>query len=310
MDAIARAPPAWHADCTMSRMALSPSVGLVTRSAVVLTSLLAVLASGAGCKKDPPKPGDSPDDLGLLAEDGTDSATAETDAEVVTSSLVSASAAGGSLSLASTDLTGGNLGTAGVGDGAKAIYFPRGCLAVTSDEATRTVSYAFSGCTGPNGIFRITGTIRATYELARGKLVLDLVGDNLLVNRSTVDWSAHAEITADGAGRTMVWKGTLSGTTARGKEFSRTNQKVVAWRFGGRCFAVSGVSEGNVRGRYLRTEIADFSRCQGSCPEAGGRITITNAEAKLKVEILFDGTSRATYTTPKGSTTFDLACKG
>jgi hypothetical protein len=83
----------------------------------------------------------------------------------------------------------------------------------------------------------------------------------------------------------------------------------VTWRFGERCFGVSGVSEGNVRDRYLRTEIADFRRCQGSCPEAGGRITISN-DKKLKVELLFDGTSHATYTTPKGTTTFDLACQG
>ena len=129
------------------------------------------------------------------------------------------------------------------------------------------------------------------------------------MNRATVDWTATAEITNTGADRAMHWKGALSGTTARGKTFSRTNEKTVTWRFGERCFGVSGVSEGNVRDRYLRTEIADFRRCQGACPEAGGRITISN-EKKLKVEILFDGTNRATYTSPKGTTTFDLACQG
>ena len=306
MDAIARGLPAWHADCTMPRMAVSPSVRL---SAVVLTSFLVLAASA--CKKESATPSTpATDDPSLLAEDGTDSASAETDTEVITSSLVSATAAGGSLSLASTDLTGGNLGTAGVGDGAKAIYFPRGCLDVKSDEATKTVTYAFTGCVGPNGIFKLTGTIVATYEVAADKLVLNLVGHDLRVNRATVDWVARAEITANGAAREMRWHGSLAGTTPRGKEFTRTNDKVVSWRFGERCFAVAGVSEGNVRGRYLRTEITDFRRCQGSCPEAGGRITITNAEAKVKVEILFDGTSRATYTTPKVSTVFDLACKG
>lgn len=308
MDAIAPALLTWHADCTMSRMAVSLSVRL---SAVALAGLLALATSASGCKKETdPKATDAPDDPALLAEDGTDSASAETDTEVITSSLVSATAAGGSLSLASTDLTGGNLAAAGVGDGARAIYFPRGCLAVTSDEATKTVTYAFTGCTGPNGIFKLTGTIVATYQMATDKLVLNLVGHHLLVNRSTVDWSARAEITANGPAREMRWHGALAGTTPRGKAFTRTNDKVVSWRFGERCFAVAGVSEGNVRGRYLRTEIADFRRCQGSCPEAGGRITITNAEAKVKVEILFDGTSRATFTTPKVSTSFDLACKG
>jgi hypothetical protein len=268
-------------------------------------------ASTTGCKKDDAKPNDTTaDEAQALAEDGTDSAVAETDTEVVTSSLVSATAAGGSLTLASTGELGlGGVGTAGLGDGAKALYFPRGCLTVTPDAAAQTVTYAFASCAGPNGIFKLTGTIVATYATAPGKLTLNLVGNDLLVNRATVDWTATAEVTNTGADRAMHWKGALSGTTARGKTFSRTNEKSVTWRFGERCFGVSGVSEGNVRDRYLRTEIADFRRCQGSCPEAGGRITISN-DKKLKVELLFDGTSHATYTTPKGTTTFDLACQG
>ncbi len=282
-------------------------------SLLVLVAVLAATsaASTTGCKKDDPKPTDTiVDEAQALAEDGTDSAVAETDAELVTSSLVSATAASGSLSLASTgDLGVGGVGTAGLGDGAKTLYFPRGCLAVTADAVAKTVTYTFNGCAGPNGIFKITGTIVATYATAPGKLTLNLVGNDLLVNRANVDWTATAEITNSGADRSMHWKGALSGATARGKTFSRTNEKTVSWRFGERCFSVSGVSEGNVRDRYLRSEIADFRRCQGACPEAGGRITISN-EKKLKVEILFDGTNRATYTSPKGTTAFDLACQG
>ena len=96
------------------------------------------------------------DEAQALAEDGTDSAVAETDTEVVTSSLVSATAASGSLTLASTGELGlGGVGTAGLGDGAKALYFPRGCLTVTADTAAQTVTYAFAGCAGPNGIFKL-----------------------------------------------------------------------------------------------------------------------------------------------------------
>jgi hypothetical protein len=277
----------------------------------LLGFLVVASASSMGCKKDDAKPVDATaDDAQALAEDGADSAVAETDTEVVTSSLVSATAAGGSLTLASTsELALGGVGTAGLGDGARALYFPKGCLVVTPDATAQTVTYAFTSCAGPNGIFKLTGTIVATYATAPGKLTLNLVGNDLRVNRSVVDWTATAEITNTGADRAMHWKGALSGTTARGKTFSRTNEKTVTWRFGERCFAVSGVSEGNVRDRYLRTEITDFRRCQGACPEAGGKISISN-EKKLKVEILFDGTNRASYTSPKGTTTFDLACQG
>lgn len=279
-------------------------------SLAALTGLLVIVASA--CKKDggTTTPDPATEDPQALAEDGTDSAAAEIDAEVVTSSLVSATPSSGSLTLASTsDLAGGGLATAGIGDGAKALYFPKGCLTVTSDDAAKTVTYDFADCAGPNGIFRIRGRVVATYATAPGMLTLNLVGNDLQVNRSTVDWTAHAEISSAGLAREMHWQGTLSGTTARGKTFSRTNTKDVTWRFGERCYGVSGVSEGKVHDRFLRTEITDFRRCQGACPEAGGKITISNA-AKLKVEITFDGTAQATYTTPKGSVTFDLACKG
>lgn len=264
-------------------------------AALLLTTFLVV--SAAGCKKSSNGTPEEliSDDSALLAGDGTDSFSAEADAQIVTTSLISPSAAGGSLAL--------------IGDSAKAIYFPRSCLTVTSDSATKTVTYVFDSCAGPNGILKLTGTMIATYEVSPDKLVFNITGTNLIVNQSTVDWSARAEVTASGAARTMVWHGTLSGETARGKAFDRTNDSTLSWRLAERCLALSGVSEGHVRGRYLRTDVTDFKRCQGSCPEAGGRITISN-EAKVKVEIRFDGTSRATYATPKGSVMFDLACKG
>lgn len=286
----------------------SSRAGRASSSAVALGGLLVLVATtSSACKKDGnATTTENADDPRVLAEDGTDATAAEIDAEVVTSSLVSATASGGSLTLASTsELGGGGLGAASIGDGAKAVYFPRGCLAVTSDDAAKTVTYAFADCTGPNGVFKIRGTIVATHATAPGKLTLNLVGNDLRVNKSVVDWTATAEISSAGAAREMHWKASLSGTTARGKPFARTNDKIVTSRFGERCFGVSGVSDGKVRDRELRTEITNFRRCQGSCPEAGGKITISDA-ANVKVDITFDGTSRATYTTPKGQTTFDL----
>lgn len=277
---------------------------------VVLAGALLLAIMSAACKKDGDDDDDTGNDVSALAEDGAESAAAETDAEVITSSLISATATGGSLSLASTEVTGGDLGTRGVGDGAKALYFPRNCLTVTSDEPNKTVRYSFADCAGPNGILRIRGAITATYETSPGKLVLNLVGTDLRVNRAVIDWSATAEITAVDGAREMRWKGQLEGTTPRGKTFSRTNDKVIKWRFGERCFALAGTSDGKVRDKTIHTEIADFKRCQGSCPEAGGRITVTNQDSKLKLEIKFDGTNRASIESPKGTAVLALACAG
>ncbi|MBX3189454.1 MAG: hypothetical protein KF819_20690 [Labilithrix sp.] len=269
---------------------------------------LAAIVALAACSGDKKEPDGDPEES--LAQDGADTSTAEIDAEIVTSTLISATASGGSLTLASApELGGGALGPADVGDGAKVFFFPKGCLDVAHDAAAQTVTYRFNDCAGPNGLFRVRGEIEARYSTAPGKLILNLDGNALTLNNATLDWSATAEITAAGAAREMRWKGQLSGSTARGHALSRTNEKVVSWRFGEPCFAVSGVSQGEVRGRSLQTEITDFRRCRRGCPEAGGKIAITNAQSGAKVEITFDGTNRATYTSARGSVQFPLLCR-
>jgi len=283
-----------------------------SRSSLVAVCALAASLGAVGCDKEKDDP--LPENPGELAADGAESMAVETDSEVVTTSLVSATnnaQNGGNLGLASTDLelAGDGVGTQGSGDGPRALYFPRGCLTVGHDPATRTVDYDFGGCTGPNGIFRVAGDIKATYESGPNRLVLQLVGTGLTVNRATVDWTASAEITTNGPVREMKWRGQLTGTTGKGKAFSRTNEKVVTWRFGERCFEVTGVSSGAVRGRQIETDVRGYRRCQGGCPEAGGVITITDVAKSRKVEVRYDGTNQATFVAPTGvETRFQLGC--
>lgn len=278
------------------------------------SSLYAVMGVGltlfaVACEKKTKEP--DPLDTGdpsIIAEDGSDSVTTEIDAELITGSLVAGGADTG-LRLANTEVNGTDLSPRDIGDGAKALYFPRGCLDAVNDPATSTVTYTFKtvpgalsrGCTGPNGLLHVIGQVKATYKAEPGKLVLDLVGTGLEVNKATIDWHAHAEIVADGADRTMTWKGELTGDTPRKRAFSRTNEKVVKWRLGERCFAVSGKSTGDVNRRSLETEITSFRRCAGACPEAGGKIVVTDRTKQKRVELSFDGSNVATFTGPSGN---------
>lgn len=292
---------------TRSHMQARSPAARVSSVAPVLALALAFAVATSACKKKDAGTDRDADDA-ALAQDGTDTSAAETDQEVLGSTLISASS-GGALSLASSDDLA--LGPADIGDGAKAFFFPRGCLTTVHDATARTVTYDFADCSGPNGLLRIRGRVTATYEVRADQLSLDLVGTGLRINRATADWHASAVVTAAGVSRTMTWRGQLAGTTARGREFTRSNEKVVSWKLGERCFAVSGASEGDVSGRTIRTEIASFARCAGSCPEAGGRFTITDVTTGKRVEIVFDGTSRATFTGPNGAKgSFPLACAG
>lgn len=277
---------------------------------VAVAASLLVLAA---CKKKDGTPDDLvvADDPVAMAEDGSDANTVETNGQLLTSTLVATSTSG-SLSVASaSDLGFGDLRTQEVGDGTKALYFPRGCVDVVHDAAARSVTYTFGGCTGPSGLVRVRGSVEATYVVEGGTLVLDLTADDLQLNGATLDWHARAEITAEGVARTMRWKAELSGQTARGRELARTTDKTLKWTVGERCLAVEGTSEGRVRARNLRTVVTDYRRCQRGCPEAGGVITTTNLDNGKVVEIRFDGTDQATFVGPNGKeTALPLLCSG
>lgn len=283
----------------------------------------AMIGSHAGCKPDsadcegaacttPPATTDVDADEGV-AEDGSDVNNAESDAQLLTTSLVSSSATGVGLASAS-DLEGGELTPADLGDGVRAIYFPRGCLAVTSDTAAKTATYTFGvggrGCSGPRGLFNITGEVKVKYSATESALHLDVVATKLTINRATVDWTASADVTADGVKRTMTWKAQLSGATARERNFGRTTDSKIEWSIGEPCLGLSGTSVGDVRGRSIRVDVSNFRRCRGGCPEAGGVIAITNVAKGTRVEVRYDGTDRATLVASDGrSAEVGLLCR-
>lgn len=254
------------------------------------------------------------DDTTALAQDGTDTSATENDTETLSSSFIAST---GTLGLASSgDLGGGALAAANVGDAARATYVPAGCLTVTSDPTSRTATYHFDHCSGPYGLGEVTGTVTVTLTpvassaTGASRLKLDFTGTGLKVNRATADWTAQADITSTPTGsRSMVWRAQLSGTTARGRAFTRTNQKTIAWTVGQECVLVNGFSDGNVIGRNIHTDVINYSRCKGECPAAGSELRITNATNGKVVDIKYDGANRATFTATNGSQTqIVLAC--
>jgi hypothetical protein len=271
-----------------------------------VTIALIVLASLAACR--PRKASETTEEESETAfvEDGTDTSAAESDAQLLTSSLV-ASSSTGEIGLASLELSGSDIGPRDVGEGAKALYLPSGCLDVVHDEAAKDVTYTFHRCLGPNGLRAVSGVVKAHYAIEPNHLHLDLTADELAINEATVDWAATADIVSTGADRAMTWKARLSGTTAGGRSFSRNAEHTISWRVGEACFSFSGFSQGEVTnrsgatGREIRTEISDYRRCRRGCPDAGGKITVTNVARSQRIELLYDGTNRATFVTPDGS---------
>lgn len=257
---------------------------------LLLSGALAALVPA--CKKDEPRERTG-DTVAALAEDGADTSDVEKDSENLVASLQP------------------DPGTsAEFGEPATRIYLPRTCVTYSHDAPSRTVTIVFDRCTGPRGLLGVSGEVKATYEVLPNALTLDIVATNLSVNGASVDWSVHASITTSGLVRTMTWKGQLSGTTRRGRPFTRTNEKRVSWTVGQPCIAFEGTSEGEVSGRNLRTEVSGLNICRGACPDAGGVIAVTNVDEGMRIEIRFDGTQTATFVDPNGNETrFRLGCR-
>jgi hypothetical protein len=239
----------------------------------------------------------------------SDSNDTESNVESMTTSFVGGSGSSGTVALslnggAALSPSGGIVAQT-LGDAAKAFYVPAGCLTVTDAPAQSQATYVFADCTGPYGLVHITGTVTVGYSSsAANQLTLSYSATGLQINKATVDWTASADITANGAARTMVW----TGMTGHGRAISRTNSKTYNWTVGVACLSVTGESDGTVTGNNLKVDVINFSRCADACPASGSEIKITDETTSTVYDLTY-GDGDATYTDSNGDKiTFTPLC--
>jgi hypothetical protein len=181
-------------------------------------------------------------------------------------------------------------------------YQPAGCLTVNADIATRTITYAFSDCTGPYGLVHLTGTVDVVWSSSGStNLQLAFSAQDFQINSATVTtWNATAVITANGDARDMTWAASLSGTTGHGRAFNRTNNKDIKWTVGTPCLAISGSSQGDVTGLNLLTTITNYQRCVDSCPQAGSEINVKDVTDGKSIDLTYLGGQSAQFTGVEG----------
>jgi hypothetical protein len=269
----------------------------------VLPALALSILSGACAMRD----------RSSLASDTSgaeDVASTESDTESLASSFVNPS--GGSVSTMSLAPSENGLHLAGdtTTVGNPGFWFqPVGCEQTTVDPSGQSATFVFDGCTGPLGLVELTGTVNLTWQTASNQLTLDFSAQNFKINRATIDsWQATAVVTANGNDRTMTWNATLSGTTGRGRAFSRTNQKTLQWTAGVACLGVSGQSTGTILGAKLQTTFTSWKRCADSCPQSGSEIEVKNLGNGDDVDIKYLGGPSANLTIDGKTEEIGLAC--
>lgn len=254
-----------------------------------------------GCSNRSPR--SSADDSAALAEEGTDANDVESQSATLTAAFT----------LGTGDFTHPEASVTAASSVA-GFFEPQSCVTTETDAVNLHVKYTLSGCTGPWGLVKITGVVDVTYASVDGGLSLDVTASGIQFNaeqphHASADLHATATVTADGSAREMTWNATLTGTTARSNAFSRTANWDTKWRVGGTCISLDGSAEGTVDDRTLKTEVDNYQRCLGSCPAAGGKITIESEKDGEQVSLLFDGANEATFTGVNGQQTkITLAC--
>lgn len=260
----------------------SRSPSLVARTCLVALVGLASAACAPSATDDPET---------QRARDGTDLVSHEGDTELLTAALV------------------GTSGPQDTGEGARAFFFPRGCVVPRHDAATRTVSYTFTDCAGPFGLRKLTGVVTITYARAatsNAGLSLTIVAEKLAIGRATLRLDAKADITAEGTTRRAVWHAEVEGQSARDRAFKRVVDRTLLFSTGESCIEASGTSEGSVGEESLKVTLDKVKRCRAACPEAGGSVTIEGGGTTIA--LAFDGTTEAKLTIAGKSKTIALAC--
>jgi len=172
---------------------------------------------------------------------------------------------------------------------------PAGCA--TKTLAANVVTMKLDGCTGPFGKVVMNGTLTATFsKSADDTLHVDVAsGSDLVANDRAVTYQAHADVTYDGTTRHLVYQGASSGTTKRGKDFSRQTDLTVDTDTATHCATIDGTSNGSIGKYTIDLTIQGVHGCTGSCPSAG------SAHAEISgplvhdasLDVSFDGSNEA-----------------
>jgi hypothetical protein len=250
-----------------------------------------------------------------LASDSSgseDVANTESDVESLGASFIGSD--GQSVATKSLTLGGGGIKELDVtvSAGNPGFYFqPAGCLQVNADLTKQTATYAFNGCTGPLGLVELTGTIDVSWQTAQNQLTVNYSAQGFHVNAATIDsWQATAVVTANGNERDLTWNATLSGTTGKGRVFTRTNQKDIKWTVGVPCLSIAGQSTGTILGAKLQTTFTNYQRCTDSCPQAGSEISVKNLDNGDAIDVKYLGGPDADLTINGKTEEIGLACGG
>lgn len=184
---------------------------------------------------------------------------------------------------------------------------PAGCLTTTVTGAT--VVYTMKDCTGPYGLVHVTGTVTAVYSRGNaGEIQVAITGSGIQANKAVLDLDATVKASQANGVRTADVVCNSAGTGPRGNSVSRKGEYTATYDSNSECITVNGTWTTTAGVRSASTQVANYKRCKGICPAAGGSIVHSSLRSNI-VTVSYDGSATASWATSGGkSGTVSLVC--
>ncbi len=233
------------------------------------------------------------------AEDGDEAASVTSNESALTSEL--SDEATQPMSASAADLA------ASAGDRVATHLAPAGCFTKTVSGAT--VTFVLTDCTGPYGLVHLTGTLTAVYARdPAGGVDVTITGSGVKANGAVLDLNATVVATQTNGVRNATVTTHATGTGARGFALTREGTYDLSYDPTAECLTLDGSWTTTVGLKTASTTIANYTRCKGTCPAAGGSLVHTT-RAGAAVTVTYDGSANAAWASSNGkSGTLALTC--
>ena len=190
--------------------------------------------------------------------------------------------------------------------------YPSECAQKTHDGPS--LHLELDDCTGPFGRVLLEGGLDAALRpVTCAELHADVSDSgDLTANGRDVEYSASADITAEGTRRDVTWSAHWATTTKLGKEIAQTSDLAIVIDTTTSCLAIDGTAAGYVGDHDFNSQIEGLTVCPDACPTAGTvRIQAEGWRRERSLVLEFDGSETAKVTGSDGDT-FDVSmvCSG
>jgi hypothetical protein len=188
--------------------------------------------------------------------------------------------------------------------------YPSDCVQKTAEGPSLHVEY--DSCTGPFGYVHLEGGLDVDLTEKSCDVLHAALEDSgdLRANGEAVEYTASADITADGDLRMLDYRGDWTSRTRQGQEvFVTAELDIVVDRMTA-CIEVSGVSSGYLGEHDFTADTRGYSVCPDACPSAGRTEVEIDLYSERKIAVEFDGSEIAKVTVDGEAHEVTMICAG